>query len=256
MDEILIEGSKYVSSKQATKLTGYAKDYIGQLCREGRVPARLVGRSWYVLETAITNHRFGKDKDGAQGEDASPVTPAAPAASPAWESPRYETTPVEPLPPPALFTEIEDASLTHDTTGDEGDISKRLEDSWKEWFSRIGNPQTDTPEEKETHDDKDHTEDATPITVRAIHHSLSAELLPRIVHTDSFAEKERVAEVPEHTGIRRTPHGRKRVVFQLAGALCALLIMISAILGTGEFDDLLISNDYFSAIAGISVYNR
>ncbi|MHB1163603.1 MAG: hypothetical protein ACYCZZ_03760, partial [Minisyncoccota bacterium] len=59
MDELLIEGKKYISSKQAAKITGYAKDYIGQLCREGRVSARLVGRSWYVLEAAIQDHRFG-----------------------------------------------------------------------------------------------------------------------------------------------------------------------------------------------------
>ncbi len=59
MDEITLDDKKYVSSKQAAKLTGYAKDYVGQLCREGRVQARLVGRSWYVLESSIKDHRFG-----------------------------------------------------------------------------------------------------------------------------------------------------------------------------------------------------
>ena len=59
MDELTIENQKYLSSKKSAKLTGYAKDYVGQLCREGRVEARLVGRNWYVLESSIMEHRFG-----------------------------------------------------------------------------------------------------------------------------------------------------------------------------------------------------
>ena len=61
MNELIIQGKKYISSKHAAELTGYAKDYIGQLCREGYVEATMVGRSWYVLETSIMAHRFGKD---------------------------------------------------------------------------------------------------------------------------------------------------------------------------------------------------
>jgi len=37
-------------------MTGYAKDYIGQLAREGKVPATRVGRAWYVDESAIRSH--------------------------------------------------------------------------------------------------------------------------------------------------------------------------------------------------------
>ncbi|VAW32769.1 hypothetical protein MNBD_CPR01-583 [hydrothermal vent metagenome] len=62
MDEITFDGEKYLSSKRAAKVTGYAKDYVGQLCREGRVTARLVGRNWYVLEESIKRHRFGGDE--------------------------------------------------------------------------------------------------------------------------------------------------------------------------------------------------
>src|ERR1700756_2748472 len=80
MEELLIGDKKYISSKQAAKVTGYAKDYIGQLCREGRVPARLVGRSWYVLESALRDHRFGEVRE----EEKSTV------AQTTWESPRYE----------------------------------------------------------------------------------------------------------------------------------------------------------------------
>jgi len=91
MDEIVIGEKKYISSKQAAKETGYAKDYVGQLCREGRVPARLVGRSWYVLETAIQDHRFGNPSHDSD-EAVVPESPTAPPPLETWEFPRYEAS--------------------------------------------------------------------------------------------------------------------------------------------------------------------
>ncbi len=93
MDELQIDDKKYVSSKRAAELTGYAKDYVGQLCREGKIEARLVGRSWYILESAIQDHRFGQQKDKVS---------SAPGNEPhrAFESdvPRYSTEPVNLIP--------------------------------------------------------------------------------------------------------------------------------------------------------------
>lgn len=57
MDELVVDGEKYISSKRAARLSGYAKDYIGQLCRAGKIDAKMVGRSWYVKESAIKEHR-------------------------------------------------------------------------------------------------------------------------------------------------------------------------------------------------------
>lgn len=54
MDELEIKGKKYISSKRASELTGYAKDYVGQLARAKKVPATRVGRAWYVEASAIT----------------------------------------------------------------------------------------------------------------------------------------------------------------------------------------------------------
>lgn len=56
MEELEIQGKKYISSKRASEITGYAKDYVGQLARGGKVPAQRVGRSWYVDESAIREH--------------------------------------------------------------------------------------------------------------------------------------------------------------------------------------------------------
>lgn len=56
MDELVLSGEKYISSKRASALTGYAKDYVGQLVRTGKVEATRVGRSWFVLERSILAH--------------------------------------------------------------------------------------------------------------------------------------------------------------------------------------------------------
>lgn len=57
MDELVVDGEKYISSKRAARLSGYTKDYIGQLCRAGKIPSKMVGRSWYVKEEALKEHR-------------------------------------------------------------------------------------------------------------------------------------------------------------------------------------------------------
>jgi|SRR3989344_75663 len=62
MDELVIEGKKLISSKRAAELTGYARDYVGQLVRMGRVSGRRVGRAWYVDEEEL---RFHKNSESA-----------------------------------------------------------------------------------------------------------------------------------------------------------------------------------------------
>jgi len=56
-EELLLGGIKYISSKRASLLTGYTKDYIGQLCRGKKVNAQLVGRTWYVEEESLLAHK-------------------------------------------------------------------------------------------------------------------------------------------------------------------------------------------------------
>lgn len=53
MDDVLVKGIKYISSKQAAHLTGYAKDYIGQLVRMNKLKAVKVGRAWFVDEKEV-----------------------------------------------------------------------------------------------------------------------------------------------------------------------------------------------------------
>jgi hypothetical protein len=96
MDELTIEGKLYISSKRAAKVSGYAKDYIGQLCREGRVDSKLVGRSWYVYEPSIREHRFNDERSKANKKaKISADTPAHEKLTQekpieeVWERPSY-----------------------------------------------------------------------------------------------------------------------------------------------------------------------
>jgi hypothetical protein len=55
-DEVILAGKTYVSSKKAAELTGYARDYIGQLARGGYIDAERVGGLWYVSMESISKY--------------------------------------------------------------------------------------------------------------------------------------------------------------------------------------------------------
>lgn len=57
MDEISVKGNKYLKAKVLARELGYTNDYIGQLCRGGKVDAQLVGRTWYVDPDSIRGHK-------------------------------------------------------------------------------------------------------------------------------------------------------------------------------------------------------
>jgi len=191
MDEILIDEKRYVSSKRAAKMTGYAKDYIGQLCREGRVPARLVGRSWYVLETAIQDHRFGAD---IQPENTGPTI------SPVWESPRYEASRDELLPSVNRLKGKADTENTEETKA-----SEHLEDTWRDWFDRIAAPTSEvgaptesvgeeTREESATAEEKkeEAREEEINIPIRVVYQQPPEELLPHSMYIETrFSDESR-----------------------------------------------------------------
>lgn len=118
MDEIQIGDKTYISTKRAAKITGYAKDYVGQLCREGRVAARLVGRNWYVLEESIREHRFGKKEEPEEKEEATPVVGAT------WAAPTYKAE------VPRLVPELTPKSAG---VGQAPAIAE-MQSAWQEWF--------------------------------------------------------------------------------------------------------------------------
>lgn len=242
MDELVIDDKKYVSSKRAAKMTGYAKDYVGQLCREGRVTARLVGRSWYVLESAIHDHRF------AEKEEEKPASPSAAVFSSTWGEPKYEPAPVsEAL--PVIEKEEETSAAAPE------DMATRLQDSWKAWFERVGEPAAASEEAVEPIIE-DPKEEAVKIPIRAIHHEqyqpLPHEILSRRNEIPAPIEREEaVVEVyPERHS------GKGRAAFQLAGVLLAVVMAGLAVAGSGYFDSYILSSQNFGSLAGVGFYSR
>lgn len=122
MDELTIGDKVYISTKRAADITGYAKDYVGQLCREGRVEATLVGRSWYVLESSIREHRFGEEtKKTSSFEEKEPILNT-------WSVPVYKPEPVVEV-PKLSSRETPPAPSDEETIED-------MQAAWKEWFVR------------------------------------------------------------------------------------------------------------------------
>ncbi|HUY62270.1 MAG TPA: hypothetical protein VMV50_00535 [Candidatus Paceibacterota bacterium] len=270
MDELVIDDKKYVSSKRAAKMTGYAKDYIGQLCREGRVPARLVGRSWYVLESAIQDHRFGpvaqeteleKAKNAEEREDRP--------LSSSLGVPRYESMPATPLPTVNVLHEEPVGDVREEPLMQalqEAAPIQDMHEAWESWFARMGGNETeDAPEALETDAVGEHEEIAAeeepqqeaagssqvPIRiVRSEAEEVPQELLPR-------------RSVPEH---RQTPVAARRDrskrtagatrTIRAISALVAAAVVIIAVLNSGYFDTYIISSKRVSSIAGIYFFNK
>ena len=60
METVTLDGVEYTKATTAAKQHGYTSDYVGQLCRAGKVDAQLVGRSWYVNIESLLTHRKGR----------------------------------------------------------------------------------------------------------------------------------------------------------------------------------------------------
>lgn len=60
MKSITVDGKDYVKASVIARDLGYTADYVGQLCRGKKVDAQLVGRSWYVSEDSLRDHKQGR----------------------------------------------------------------------------------------------------------------------------------------------------------------------------------------------------
>lgn len=135
MDELTIGDKTFISSKKAAQITGYAKDYVGQLCRGGYVEAQMVGRNWYVLEKSIRDHRFGNEtkKDLSTNEEGK--TRGAEPYRETWNAPVYAQETIVSMPnlrvkvAEAVQNEVFFAESASDTLTD-------MQSAWKEWFAK------------------------------------------------------------------------------------------------------------------------
>lgn len=293
MDEILIEEKKYVSSKRAAKITGYAKDYVGQLCREGRVPARLVGRSWYVLESAIQDHRFGADttkpteshiksaESHAKIKKEKDETPITTKYS-SWESPRYEASKAK-LP---SYARDEDATIPELRADADSSYKKeievtpqKLEDSWREWFDHIedsaaefkrgvepiipmmltekeGDLETVRPELRE--EARPVEEGAVSVSLRTVSNSSATEKesIPTSLSTAAIPVQRPVALEESEISLEL---GNNTALTSIIKGVCLLLMLFSvavAVLNTGYLDKYVTSYKQAHYFSGITTVNK
>ncbi len=63
MEVLVLDGKEFVKASKAAKELGYASDYVGQLCRGGKIAAHLVGRTWYVNKLELSSHKTEKKRN-------------------------------------------------------------------------------------------------------------------------------------------------------------------------------------------------
>jgi hypothetical protein len=57
MDTVVLNGVTYLKSSAIAEQFKYSSDYVGQLCREKKVDAQLVGRTWFVNPQSVQDHK-------------------------------------------------------------------------------------------------------------------------------------------------------------------------------------------------------
>jgi len=73
VQKISFGNKEYVKASEIAKRFRYTQDYVGQLCRNKKVDARLVGRTWYVEADSVAEYR--KTKHSTQKSTATKVAP-------------------------------------------------------------------------------------------------------------------------------------------------------------------------------------
>ena len=253
MDEIIIEEKKYVSSKQAAKITGYAKDYIGQLCREGRVPARLVGRSWYVLESAIQDHRFGNQEAEEPKETVKTTQSGSFSVSETWEFPRYESSHSEILPTVNRLQASEAIPEQEEVREDAPEAPHDLHESWKEWFDHVADSLSAAEEPDEVAAALEPLEEERQPSIEE--EVVSVPL--HVMRQQRIIEREiGLQDVPEYQSNKKEGSNTAVLSIQVAAVLFAAISVALAAIASGYFDSYMISDSQAQVISGISVYNK
>jgi len=70
-ENIEIDGITYIPVKHAADLAEYTADYVGQLCRGGKIDATRVGRAWYVNESSLIAYKEGQVLKDSIGVESS-----------------------------------------------------------------------------------------------------------------------------------------------------------------------------------------
>ncbi len=162
----MFDGKRFISTKKASEMTGYAKDYVGQLAREGRVQARLVGRSWYVEEEAVKNHRFGNQTEPSlevgtpiETEEENKNTSHENVSEEKTVSSRYiyeELKPIPTITPRVSVNLLEERKSTPVQENFDNEKIKDLQSAWEDVFldSNTTNKKDDDVSTEDIHNKK------------------------------------------------------------------------------------------------------
>jgi len=264
MDELVIEDKKYISSKRAANITGYAKDYVGQLAREGYVEARRVGRNWYVLESAIKDHRFGNPTESGSQEPRQEAKSEARSVTNTWEAPRY--TPVEAghLPsinrlrsdPEPILGRTEPVPV--EETRDSSRPLENLQDTWQAWFDSFGARESDKtiPVPERTDESVQEPPEAIPDGVVVPLHRFEEHTRLSVPHSVRPATRF-LLEKPSQSPQPQRSSGRvSYFALQTALAVVALFFACAAVFGSGYFDTNPISSGQLHLISGMAAVEK
>ena len=263
MDELTIDDRKYISSKRAAEITGYAKDYVGQLCRGGYVTARRIGRNWYVLESAIKDHRFGI----VASESPKPAM----AALEAQEAPRYMALDTQPLEPANLLGRVPAAMHSASPPADAGEPPQNdFQEAWQAWFEMFRGRENDVAnivaepiarEQWSFDNPPPDVEDiaAEPVPLQILTHD------PPHISPDIPALHARhapVQAVSRHEAQRPTPArvagqaSKLQLIIQTILILLTLTLAGTAIMSTGFFDKTIASYKQVQLLSGVLQYDK
>lgn len=57
-NSLILQDKNYISARRVQELFGYSSDYVGQLCRLGKIEAKMIGRTWFITEKSIIDHKL------------------------------------------------------------------------------------------------------------------------------------------------------------------------------------------------------
>ena len=78
-DTLILEHKIYISAKRAVQISGYTSDYVGQLCRAGKLDCKMVGKFWFLTEESLISYKLStKQESGVEeakkvAQDASAI---------------------------------------------------------------------------------------------------------------------------------------------------------------------------------------
>ncbi|TAK57529.1 hypothetical protein EPO17_01720 [Patescibacteria group bacterium] len=59
---LILSGKKFISARRGAEIAGYSGDYVGQLCRLGKIEAQMVGKVWFVCEESLLTHKITQER--------------------------------------------------------------------------------------------------------------------------------------------------------------------------------------------------